>query len=332
VPGRFRILFVDDEVRVLDALRRSLRRQEPRWDMTFITDPAEAVEAFRRQPADVVVTDMKMPGLNGIKMVSAMRRTGHSAAYLVLTGTADLRTAIDAINKAEIFRFFTKPCPAFLLVEGIEAALASQAPRVQTAPELGVIGETALDQLVVSVLVVDAEARVLFMNRRGGALCAAADGIILGARKVCRASVPAETARLHALIVSAIREGEGGVMSLTRAEAGPLSVAVTALEAGGAKAALYISDPDDRPIPSPDQLSGLLDLTLAEARLAHGLALGQSLEEAALASGITIGTARGYLKQVFSKTGRSRQAELVRLIMSLPVTLPNGSVGPMAKA
>lgn len=320
-----RILFVDDDVRVLEALRRSLHAQAGRWEMEFESSPEAAVEAYRTWGPQVVVTDMKMPGMNGLQMVMAMRRTGGAARYIVLTGTADLRTAIDAINQAEIFRFFTKPCPSFLLVEGIQAALAASAP----APVTDGLADTALDRLPVAVLVVDGEARVLFMNRLGGALGAAGDAIVIGAQKVCRASVPAETSRLHALIESAIRNGDGGVMTLSRSGSSPLSVAVTALDSGGdatPKAALYISDPENHPIPNADELKRLLGLTLAEAKLAHALARGVALDDAALEGGIAIGTARGYLKQIFAKTGKARQAELVRLVMSLPVTLPNGSV------
>jgi DNA-binding NarL/FixJ family response regulator len=320
-----RILFVDDDVRVLEALRRSLHAQAGRWEMEFESSPEAAVEVYRTWSPQVVVTDMKMPGMNGLQMVMAMRRTGGAARYIVLTGTADLRTAIDAINQAEIFRFFTKPCPSFLLVEGIQAALAATAP----APVTDSLADTALDKLPVAVLVVDVEAHVLFMNRPGGALGATGDGIIIGAHKVCRASTPAETSHLHALIESAIRNGDGGVMTLSRSGSSPLSVAVTALDSGGdatPKAALYISDPENHPIPNADELKRLLGLTLAEAKLAHALARGLTLDDAALEGGIAIGTARGYLKQVFAKTGKARQAELVRLVMSLPVTLPNGSI------
>lgn len=312
-------MFVDDEVRVLEALRRSLRKRCARWDMTFYADSQEALEAFYSKPSDVVVTDMKMPGMNGIQLVQAMRRVGSQTSYVVLTGTADLRTAIDAINTAGIFRFFTKPCPSFLLMEGIEAALAAS---VTSPPSPPALGEPALDRLTVAVLVVDKDARVLFMNRRGASLCAAEDGVMLGVGKVCRGANAEETKRLHALISLAISEGDGGVMTLSRSQSGPLSVAVTVLEEQDdrtARVGLYISDPNNHLIPTVGQLTGLLDLTHSEARLAHALALGRSLEEAAEASGITIGTARGYLKQIFGKTGKSRQAELVRLILSLPV-------------
>ncbi|ARJ64787.1 hypothetical protein WV31_03405 [Magnetospirillum sp. ME-1] len=320
-----RILFVDDDIRVLAALRRSLHPQAARWEMEFQSSPEAAVETYRTWKPQVVVTDMKMPGMNGLQMVMAMRRIGDTARYIVLTGTADLRTAIDAINQAEIFRFFTKPCPSFLLVEGIEAALATPDP--MPVPTADTFADTALDKLPVAILVVDADARVLFMNRLGGAFSAAGDGIIIGARKVCRAATPVETSHLHALIVSAIQTGDDGVMRLSRSDASPLSVAVTALEGGGStpKAALYISDPDNHPIPNANEVMRLLELTHAEAKLAHAMARGLSLDEAAVEGGITVGTARGYLKQIFAKTGKARQAELVRLILSLPVALPNGS-------
>ncbi|BAE49846.1 DNA-binding response regulator [Paramagnetospirillum magneticum] len=331
MSDKARILFVDDDIRVLAALRRSLYPQVARWEMEFQSSPEVAVEAYRAWRPQVVVTDMKMPGMNGLQMVMAMRRIGDTARYIVLTGTADLRTAIDAINQAEIFRFFTKPCPSFLLVEGIQAALAAAAPT--SVPAADTLADTALDKLPVAVLVVDSEARILFMNRLGGALSACGDGIVMNARKICRASTPADTVRLHALIESAIRNGDGGVMTLPRSCSSPLSVAVSALESSGdatPKAVLYISDPDNHPIPNAGEVMHLLGITSAEARLTHALARGLSLDEAAEEAGITVGTARGYLKQIFAKTGKTRQAELVRLVMSLPVTLPNGSV-PGAK-
>jgi DNA-binding NarL/FixJ family response regulator len=316
-----RILFVDDEPRVLDGLRRSMHRHEERWSMEFMADPLAAVAAMRGSPFDVVVSDMKMPGLTGIEMVVAMRAAAPGAAYIMLTGTADLRTAIDAINRADVFRFFTKPCPAFLLAEGIADALAARRP--PDRPSGHSIGEAALDRLPVGVLVVDGANHILFMNRRGAALCAEEDGLLLGSGRQCRAAATAETAALHAAVAEALRNGTTTALSVARPSMKrPYSVLISPLTETGAQdtpsAALYVSDPDDLPLVPPDQLGRLLDLTPAEARIAHSLALGHSLDEAAAASGVTVSTARTYLKQVFVKTGTARQAELVKLVLGLP--------------
>mgnify|MGYP001321728949 CR=1 FL=1 len=316
-----RILFVDDEPRVLDGLRRSMHRHEGRWSLEFMADPVAAVEAMREAPFDVVVSDMKMPGLTGIEMVVAMRAVAPGAVYIMLTGTADLRTAIDAINRADVFRFFTKPCPAFLLAEGISDALASRRPADRPAGHS--VGEAALDRLPVGVLVVDGANHVLFMNRRGAALCAEEDGLLLGSGRQCRAATTAETAALHAAVAETLANGATTALSVARPSMKrPYSVLISPLTEAGAQdtpsAALYVSDPDDLPLVPADQLGRLLDLTPAEARIAHSLALGHSLDEAATASGVTVSTARTYLKQVFVKTGTTRQAELVKLVLGLP--------------
>ncbi|WP_096702176.1 response regulator [Magnetospirillum sp. 15-1] len=313
MPTKPRILFVDDEVRVLQGLRRGMHKHEERWEMEFVSDPTAALDAMRAQPFDVVVSDMKMPGMTGIDMVVAMREVAPDAAYIMLTGTADLRTAIDAINRADMFRFFTKPCPAFLLAEGIVEALAARRPPEQPPS----MGEAALDRLPVGVVVVDATGHALFMNRRGAALCAAEDGLLLAGGRQVRAASAAESAALHRAVTEILTGGGTAALSITRPSLKrSLSVLISPLP--GSRAALYIGDPDDLPLVPPEQLARLLDLTPSEARLTHSLALGHSVEEAAGLSEVTVSTARSYLKQVFVKTGTARQAELVKLVLGLP--------------
>jgi len=286
--------------------------------MVFCNSPEDALEAVRGRSFDVVVSDMKMPRTNGVELVLSMRKIRDGATYLILTGAADLNVAMDAINRAEIFRFFTKPCPPPLLIEGIEVALRTR-ERAAAPPAGPTLVEAALDSLAAGVLVVDAEGHVLFMNRRGGELCAAGDGIVIGPDKVCRASTPAETARFHEMIRQAAGGGSGGGMSLERPVFGsPLSAVVAAadgLRDAGA-VAVYLRDPDDTRIPDPGELASIFGLTPAEAQITHSLSQGFALGEAAELSGVTIGTARNYLKRVFLKTGTSRQAELVKLVLS----------------
>jgi len=83
-------------------------------------------------------------------------------------------------------------------------------------------------------------------------------------------------------------------------------------------AVLYINDSERSTLPEPEALSRLFGLSLGEARLARALAEGFRLEDAAEASGLTLSTARTYIKQAFAKTGTGRQAELVKLILTTP--------------
>jgi len=81
---------------------------------------------------------------------------------------------------------------------------------------------------------------------------------------------------------------------------------------------LFITDPEQRLDVSPEIIARLFGLTASEARLASALSRGDSMEEAAEAMGVTVSTARTYLKQVFSKTGTGRQADLIRMILTSP--------------
>ncbi len=120
-----RVLLVDDDPNLLSALQRQLRKQ---FDLTCAEGGAMALQAVadageKRQPFAVVVCDMRMPGMDGIEVLSRIRTLAPETVRLMLTGNADQQTAIDAINRGSIFRFFTKPCPAEDLAVGIQAGI-----------------------------------------------------------------------------------------------------------------------------------------------------------------------------------------------------------------
>src|SRR5205807_748309 len=71
----------------------------------------------------VVVCDMRMPGMNGIQVLSRIREMAPQTVRVVLTGHADLQTAMNAVNEDAVFRFLTKPCPAALLKKTLTACL-----------------------------------------------------------------------------------------------------------------------------------------------------------------------------------------------------------------
>jgi len=117
------ILFVDDEENVLSSMRRMLRKNAAQWDMAFANSGAEAVELAKVKNIAVVVSDMRMPEMDGLETLSAIKDTSPDTVRIMLTGNADQLTAINAINEGEIFRFFTKPCDRDTLVKGIESAI-----------------------------------------------------------------------------------------------------------------------------------------------------------------------------------------------------------------
>lgn len=321
-----RILFVDDEPLVLDALKRMLKRHANEWDMAFMSDSQAACARFLNAPFDVVVSDLQMPKMSGLELAKSVRERDPSTQVIMLTGTADLAKAIDAINEAGVFRFYTKPCPANLLAEGVKAALLERRRRVN-ADTIGAagrtgIGEAALNRLPIGVVVVDGAARLAFMNPRGADVVTARDGLMLGHEQILRAADPDDTAELHRVIKALARgEGNGEAQGLAierPSMARPLSIRAEAMaaEGGDPLVILFVTDPENPPAVSPDVVARIFGLTEQESRVAAAIAQGATPEEAAADMSLTVGTVRTYLKQVFSKTGTSRQAELVNLILT----------------
>ena len=101
------ILFVDDEVNILKALRR-LTRHEP-WTVICASRGVEALEALDHSPAQVVVSDQRMPEMSGVDLLQAVRDRHPDVVRMMLTGYTEMNVAVDAINRGEIYRLITKP-------------------------------------------------------------------------------------------------------------------------------------------------------------------------------------------------------------------------------
>ncbi len=116
-----RILFVDDEPNVLESFRRALRG---RFSIFTALGGSAALEVFKSDgPFAVVVSDYKMPVMNGIELLSKVRRAYPDSIRMILTGYADLEMAIQAVNQGDIFRFLTKPCDSADLINAVKAGI-----------------------------------------------------------------------------------------------------------------------------------------------------------------------------------------------------------------
>jgi len=118
--GRPRVLCVDDEPNVLEGLALHLRR---RYDVSTAVSGSDALKLIASGPPFcVVMSDMRMPGMDGAEFLSRVREAAPEATRLLLTGQAEMKSAIAAINQGQIFRFLTKPCPPVDLLAAFEAA------------------------------------------------------------------------------------------------------------------------------------------------------------------------------------------------------------------
>ena len=115
-----KILFVDDEANVLQSMQRQLRKRFP---LETALSGEEALRKLKEKgPFAVVVSDMRMPGMNGIELLTRVKSLYPDTVRIMLTGNADQETAIEAVNSGRIFRFLTKPCPTSVLVPALALA------------------------------------------------------------------------------------------------------------------------------------------------------------------------------------------------------------------
>jgi HD-like signal output (HDOD) protein len=120
-----RILFVDDEQYVLDGLRNLLRKQRGQWEMVFAHGSDAAMAELAKAAFDVVVTDIRMPGLDGVALLEHVRDRYPGTARIVLSGHAEGDKVVSAIPVAH--QFLSKPCDADTLRGVVERAFGLQA-------------------------------------------------------------------------------------------------------------------------------------------------------------------------------------------------------------
>ena len=119
------ILFVDDDPRLLRSMVRTFAR---RFDVSTAPSGAEGLDLIREKgPFAVIVSDIKMPGMDGLEFLGAARELDPESVRMILTGYADLQNAIDAVNDGYVFRFLTKPCSEDALDAAVAAALEQYA-------------------------------------------------------------------------------------------------------------------------------------------------------------------------------------------------------------
>lgn len=134
-----RILIVDDDERYLASLRRIMQGH---FDITTTRDPIQALKIFEHQgPFAAVISDYRMPLINGIELFSRMCVLDNKVQRIMLTGHAELQMAIDAVNHGKITVFLTKPTPAVSI-----RSVVAEAVRTYNQQVNGVIEAASSDR------------------------------------------------------------------------------------------------------------------------------------------------------------------------------------------
>ncbi|HMI83394.1 MAG TPA: response regulator [Polyangiaceae bacterium] len=136
-----RVLFVDDEPMILAGLQNMLRKQRKVWDMAFVESGAKALEKLAEASFDVIVSDMRMPRMDGATLLKEVQRRYPNVVRIVLSGHAELDTALRSVSVAH--QFLAKPCDASSLENLVDRACSLQAllgdDKIRTA--IGTIGQ-----------------------------------------------------------------------------------------------------------------------------------------------------------------------------------------------
>jgi DNA-binding CsgD family transcriptional regulator len=179
-----------------------------------------------------------------------------------------------------------------------------------------------LDRSPAAVVLLDEHRRIVYANQRAAVLHARGDGISLSGGGVALTHKH-DDSRLQDLIARALNaKGAGSAMRVLRlAGKRPYGIVIARLSGQTASklrptVCLVITDPDTKRALPPDRLQEVFGLTEAEGRLASLLAAGDDLKSAAQTLGITYGTARARLAEIFQKTDTCRQGELINLLLT----------------
>lgn len=119
-----RVLFVDDDHHITEAFRRIFRHDPV--EVLTAQSGSEALAIMESGETAVVVSDERMPGMSGSDLLAEVRRLYPSTMRMMLTGYATLDTALDMINRAEVYRFLLKPCSFVELKESVLEAIEAR--------------------------------------------------------------------------------------------------------------------------------------------------------------------------------------------------------------
>lgn len=331
------ILIVEDDVGVRELLHREFSELEPPLRIASAETALDALEVLAREKVAVVVTDIRMPGMDGVELTRRIKGLDANIEVILVTGHASVQSAAEAVRLGA-FDYLTKPFDDLdSLGQRLLAALAQREQRLAAAREHRALAAQSrslahlTDALPMGVLLLDGSGRPSLSNRAGQEIVRARDALLLdGSGRLAARDATTDT-QLQLMIQRCVRDGCGDTLVVPRLPTGaPLSLLFAGLPENDSvdghtpMIAVLISDPTRNLATTETVIGGLYGLTPAEARLSAELMQGKNLETAALSLGISAHTARTHLKHVFSKTRTGRQGELISLLLSGPASLALG--------
>ena len=166
----YQVMIVDDEASIVSAVRRELSTPplgRYRYEIEGFTEPAAALERAKTKKFDAVISDYRMPGMNGLEFLKALAALQPECARLVLSGQTDMEGLIQLVNETHIYRFIPKPWHDYFLKSSLSQAISyasaiSENKRLANLVRERGIAVSALDEgNVDQILIVDDDPGIL---------------------------------------------------------------------------------------------------------------------------------------------------------------------------
>lgn len=157
-----RLICVDNDLIALDHLRMVLDEADAQVESEFYNSPAQAERAHRASPAELVICDLRLGAMTGFDLIQRMQTVAPDSIYMLLSGDADLESALIAMNQTQVFRFFTKPARTSEIKLGVYEAIRELNLRDLRAITSSTLA--AIEQMNMAVASIDLEGRIIFAN------------------------------------------------------------------------------------------------------------------------------------------------------------------------
>lgn len=186
---KVRILLVDDEQSVLNSLKRLFRLFD--YEVVLCSSGLQGLELMAQsEPFNLVISDYRMPGMNGVEFLSTVRQRWPDTVRMVLSGFADTHAIISATNEGNIYKFIPKPWDESFLMQSVKEALELNSRNLQQSQQLEALSDalasldelhaqnlanqsqvvgiyhTLLDQMPVGLVGLDRDAEIVSINKR----------------------------------------------------------------------------------------------------------------------------------------------------------------------
>ena len=307
------ILCAEDEAQLLRDISDEL--QNAGYRVAEARDGVELLAHLEQMTPDLLLCDIMMPGLDGYGMLARFRRDYPHLAHVpvVLLSAQSMTEAVIRGKRAGADDYLTKPINYDLLLSTIEARLRQSRQARAGIRTLAGLGQHLFDALAVGVVLFDPDGQIRHCNP-------VARQVLRDHGSAVRAALSDPVRRMGTCAHSGVEDS----LSVLFDENRPLMAQIRACPPDpdtGAPAMViaFLNNPASRAILSADALRDMFDLTPTEARVVHLLASGLRPEEIGRELGVASTTIAFHMRNIFAKTRTHRQAELVALVLSLPL-------------